>query len=190
MKRMMTAFGLAAVSTSLWALPPVGASLPSPGGDDTETSTNVVFSATQDRMGEFCFSLSCLATPSNNVQIAFGAAEGESCDLAIGDADCIVGWDCGSWFVQNGADGTRLESASTTTNEVKTLSWRMTAKPRGLRIREEGGGDLFPDLPEAALDWAYRPTWNRMRLTGRGVGPLRERFSVQVLPDSLAIFFR
>jgi len=177
-------------STALWALPPVGASLPMTVHEDSETSTNVAFVAVQDRMGSFGFSLSCMATASNNVQVAFGAANGEVGDFSIDDAECVVGWDCGAWFVQNGADGTRVEMPSSTTNEQKTLVWNLSCRPLRLSVSEEGGSGLFTEFLEDIPAWAYDPAWNRMRLTGRGVGALREQFRIQVLPDSVAIYFR
>ncbi|MCQ2394047.1 MAG: hypothetical protein MJ249_07135 [Kiritimatiellae bacterium] len=39
---------------------------------DTEATTNVVISSWQRGAAKFVFSLSCLATPSNNVEATFG----------------------------------------------------------------------------------------------------------------------
>ena len=39
---------------------------------DTETSTNVAFTVAESGAGRFTFSLSCITTPSNNVEAAFG----------------------------------------------------------------------------------------------------------------------
>ena len=46
-----------------------------------------------------------LASPSNNVEVAFGTdADGDGV-LDLWETDCVIGWDCGAWFVRKGADG-------------------------------------------------------------------------------------
>ena len=50
---------------------PTALSLPSVACADTEVVTNIVISSWQRGAAKFAFSLSCLATPSNNVEAAF-----------------------------------------------------------------------------------------------------------------------
>ena len=62
---------LTLISSAL-ALPPVRPTLPSVEHADVEATTNVSFMAWQENAGRFTFSLTCRATPTNNVQAAFG----------------------------------------------------------------------------------------------------------------------
>ena len=61
-----------AVASAAWALPPVRPELPPVEYLDTETVTNVPFTAWQDHLRYFTFKLAFNATPSNNVEMAFG----------------------------------------------------------------------------------------------------------------------
>ena len=88
---------------------------------DTEVATNVTITAWQLRAEKFSFSLSSLATPSNNVEAAFGTDTDGDGTLSARETARVVGWDCGAWFVQKGMDGRRVSEASASTNEVKTL---------------------------------------------------------------------
>ena len=54
-----------------WASEREPLSLPSVAHADTEVTTNVVISSWQRGVAKFTFSLSCIATPSNNVEAAF-----------------------------------------------------------------------------------------------------------------------
>ena len=51
-------------------------------------------------------------------------------------------------------------------------------------------GAREPRRHELAADWLFRPGWNMVRLTGRGLEGHAEAFSVQVLPDAVVIRFR
>ena len=168
---------------------------------DTETVTNVPFSASLDAAGRFRLSLSCLATPSNNVEAAFGADRDGDGALALEEMDCVLGWDCGAWFVRKGADGARTEHAGVVPADgVSELSWTVQAARGGAATRLEAsvdGAPAFAELGareprrhELAADWLFRPGWNMVRLTGRGLEGHGEAFAVQVLPDSVVIRFR
>ena len=63
---------LALLTVSVLANSPFSAQLPPVTHADTETTTNVAFAAGIPYSGKFALSLECLATPSNNVQVAFG----------------------------------------------------------------------------------------------------------------------
>ena len=110
---------VSAVSVA-FALPPVRPVLPSVEHLDTETVTNVPFTAWQEHLRHFTFKLAFDATPSNNVEMAFGTdgATGttgvspvEDGTLSPDECDLVVGWDCGAWFVEEGATGERVTAA-------------------------------------------------------------------------------
>ena len=160
---------------------------------DTEETTNVSIAAWQLRAAKFSFSLSSLATPSNNVEAAFGTDTDGDGTLSARETALVVGWDCGAWFVQKGMDGRRVSEASATTNEVKTLAWnyRLTASPESPRLSATADGEaVFTDLAAASDDWLHDRGWNLMRLTGRGLDASGETFTIGTPSDPTAIVFR
>ena len=188
-------------ASSAWALPRVSVPLPSPVYADMETVTNVPFTASLDAAGRFRLSLSCLATPSNNVEAAFGVDRNSDGELALEETDCVVGWDCGAWFVRKGADGARTEHpVIVPADGVSELSWSVQTSPGGAATRLEAavdGAPAFAELGareprrhEQAAGWLYRREWNLVKLTGRGLEGHGEAFAVQVLPDAVVIRFR
>ena len=69
-------------AVSAWASQPMLLSLPPVEKADAEVVTNVPLPALSRRAGRFAFSLGCHATPTNNVEIAFGADADEDGVLA------------------------------------------------------------------------------------------------------------
>ena len=70
--------------STLNATVPTALSLPPVVHVDTEVTTNVVISSWQRGAAKFAFSLSCLATPSNNVEAAFVSNENGECKMCLG----------------------------------------------------------------------------------------------------------
>ena len=64
---------------------------------DTETSTNMSFAIGSSGAGRFMLSLSCISTPSNNVEAAFGRDTNLDGVLDLGEITFTVGWDCGAF---------------------------------------------------------------------------------------------
>ncbi len=89
-------------SLVLWGRPPVSAALPPAIHTDTEMTTNVPFVAVLDAVGRFALTLSCHATPSNNVEVAFGTDRNVNGVLELEETERVIGWDCGSWFSRKG----------------------------------------------------------------------------------------
>ena len=98
-------------TSSAWAAQPTVLSLPPVVHVDTEVTTNVVISSWQRGAAKFAFSLSCIATPSNNVEAAFGKDVNTNGVLEPEETDLVVGWNRGAWFVQNGTDGERFAAS-------------------------------------------------------------------------------
>ena len=186
-----------ALPAALWASPLKQAGLPPVVYADTEVSTNVEISAWQRGAAKFYFSLTCIVTPSNNVEVAFGVdADGDGV-LAAAETDLVVGWDCGAWFVRHGVDGERFTEAAELPDGTGTLVWdyRLTAatSPERLTLSAEGAADnafhkLFDEPPSPA--WLHDRRWNLMRLTGRGLAGSGETFTVGTPSDPTAIMFR
>ena len=90
----LMAFPVTALAVTVEPLPPCEYA-------DTEVSTNLAIDVSHENMGSLEVVLTANATSSNNVQIAFGVdADG---DGALGslEAEVVVGWDCGAWFVRD-----------------------------------------------------------------------------------------
>ena len=176
------------------ALPPVSLSLPPVVFADTETTTNAPCVAWRDEVREFTFSLDCFGGPEDNVQISFGTDSNTNGILDLPECELTVGWDSGVWFVQHGFDGTeRFVSEASAGCSARSVEWRMSlnasAVPRNLSV-VAGGAPLFSALSGAIPCWAYSPTWNMMRFTGRGTYSHGEGFSQRVCPARSGIFLR
>ena len=137
-----------------------------------------------------------LASPSNNVEVAFGTdADGDGV-LDLGETDCVIGWDCGAWFVRKGADGAcQMENGEWKIEngvepEVRTLSWGGRVGADGTPSRFEATADGSPAFAERSLESIYRPSWNLLRLTGRGLDASLETFSVSATPDGTVFIMR
>ena len=184
-------FLVLAMSTMASSSVPV--SLPPVVHADTETTANVAFAAGIPYSGRFTLSLECLATPSNNVQVAFGTDANRNGVLDLEETELLTGWDCGAWFVQQGYDAARLTAPATPTNDMGSLSWNIrlssTGVPRSATFNANGA-PLFADVAAAHPNWLYSRSWNMLRLTGRGLDASGESFEVSILPDGFTIILR
>lgn len=182
-------------STSTWGRVAVPAELPPAVHVDTETVTNVPFAVALDAAGRLSFDLVCRATPSNNVEVAFGRDADGNGRLDVGEEGCLVGWDCGAWFVREGADGEALTAVPERppADGVRTLAWRLRVDadgaPSHLDARADGDAvfGAFADAPPA---WLHSPSWDVVRLTGRGIDAPLGSFSAAVTPDGTTFFVR
>lgn len=136
---------------------------------DTEMSTNFPF-ALSSYVRDFRLSVELTATPTNNVQVAFGCDADEDGVLALAETDLIVGWDCGAWFVKSPDVATTLSSAPVTSASRKVLSWIARVRHRALREWSvtENGVPLFASAADSPEAWFYNPSWNCLRVTVRG----------------------
>ena len=180
------------IVVSVWGRAVVPAALPPAVHADTETVTNVPFAVALDAAGRLSFDLVCRATPSNNVEVAFGRDADGNGRLDVGEEGCLVGWDCGAWFVREEADGEALTVVpdQSPTGDVRTLSWRVRVGADGTPSRFEATADGLPAFAERSLESIYRPSWNLLRLTGRGLDASLETFSVSATPDGTVFIMR
>ena len=189
MKRQLLIVVCVATSAA-FALPPVRPVLPSVEHVDTEATTNVPFTAWQEHVGKFKFSLTCRTTATNNVQFAFGRGADDDGALALEESDFVVGWDCGKWFVQGGYDAERIETA-VGTGDGQTLAWTVRLSPvTATPVSVTATVDGTPVFGGVDAGMFYRKNWNMFRLTGRGLADSAESTVVQILPDSLTILMR
>ena len=180
-------------SAGAWARTVVPASLPPAVHADTEVSTNVPFTAWEEHQKRFEHRLSFEATPSNNVQVAFGTDADADGVLGPDEERLVVGWDCGEWFVLDATNGVRLADAAQPTNRAQTLAFVFETRSNGavksLSLSSDGVG-LFPSLAATPPKWLYDTRWDMFRLTARGVDDPHAGFRVQTIPCGFSFIFR
>ena len=173
-----------------------GSSLPASEYADTEVSTNVCLVVTQelsagDNRRFFDVSLSLVATPTNNVEIAFGVdADGDGV-LGRRERDFVLGWDCGVWFWRD-----RRAKVETRFGEgiaggaERTLMWRVKVDgdhlPRSFAATE-GRATLATGAATAAM---FSPQWNMARVVARGGVVSNERISVKMSRNAMRVIFK
>jgi len=138
--------------------------------DDTEISTNVTFSAGGEDSRLFSLSLAVDATPSNTLQLAFGQDVNSDGVLEWQETDFLLGWRCGAWFFRDKT----AESVALSAQEPgqRRLEWRLALNrdraPCALSATDSG-----LELGFAVSPGMFRPAWNMMRVTARGLpGPV------------------
>ena len=127
---------------------------------DTETSTNMPFAVSTSGAGRFTLSLSCLATPSNNVEASFGCDTNLDGILDLGEMAFTIGWDCGAWFLRQGCDGIRIEEPCASTNDTKALLLNLrfgaSGQPRRLEAAADGQPSIRSSSDSDFADWLCR----------------------------------
>ena len=163
----MAIVGLAVLAIPVLAAR-VAAPLPPPSPyADTESETNVTFCAGVLGDNVFTLSLELDASPSNNVEVAFGCDANGNGTLDDSEAAFAVGWDCGEWFFRDiTAD---IADSCIGACGRKKLDWDLrldkSLAPKTLRAQAGGLALLFPMTATM-----YDPSWNVARVTASGVG--------------------
>ena len=186
-------FSFLGLTMAATASPSVPVSLPPVAHADTETTTNVAFAAGMPSSGRFVLSLACAATPSNNVQVAFGTDANANGVLDLEETELLTGWDCGAWFVQNGFDAPRQRTGAEPPDAAGSFAWEVRLSPSGVPVRASFLGNGAPVLDEVSTarpTWLYSRSWNMLRLTGRGLDASGESFEVSILSDGFTIILR
>ena len=184
MKRLSISLAMfLALSAAAYTSAPVGLGV-SPFAD-TEISTNVACRALPGRAQAFTLSLDLSATPSNNVEVAFGMDVDCDGDLAPDEVRFAVGWDCGAWFWRMGADAPAQTLPAASGERTLTLS---------MRLRPDGTVAVFEcrDGTETLPFHAMPPGdgWNLVRLTARGVDSPGAAFTAECALEGMSIRFR
>ena len=130
--------------------------LPQCGFADTEVSTNMAFVVERPAMTRIEFTVALDATPTNNVEVAIGTDANSDGNLAVEEAACTFGYDCGRWFKREG----ELFDCSDCSN---------------VRLNAEGRIEKTFVLKRRQLDTA----WNLVKVTRRGCGTTCELVEVK-----------
>lgn len=159
---------------------------------DTEVSTNVSFAVGRPQDRFLTFDLELHATPSNNVQVAFGRDADNDGELSVSETALVVGWDSGEWVVSGPRPQDVFRSPAQTTNAIKRLQWSLyegLGSPRRLAATEN-------DMPIPSLDgsrppdWFFDQEWNLLRLTVRGTDIPGESFRAWMTAPGTRITIR
>jgi len=175
------------------------ARLPAPSQADREVSGDAVLPDATNRMDNlrtFRLEMTFEATPSNNVQVAFGRdnrpADGA---LAAEETDFIIGWDCGEWFIRPQGLRERYALPAAATNGTHTLTASIRVTSQGVcqpPVFEDGSSAFaFPGLALTPFPgWLKPDLWTHLRVTVRGAAAANENVSAKFLPDGARIIIR
>ncbi len=167
MRKLLTIVGLAVLAIPALAARVAAPLPPSSPYADTESVTNVTFGAGVPGDNVFAMSLELDASPSNNVEVAFGCDANGNGTLDDSEASFAVGWDCGEWFFRDIAAD--IADSCVGACGRKKLDWSLrldqALAPKALRAR--AGGSPLPFSMTATM---YDPSWNVARVTMRGFG--------------------
>jgi hypothetical protein len=171
--------------------------LPPPAFADGEVSGDAAIPAgTQDDLRRFRLVFSFDATPSNNVQIAFGHdAEPLDGALAAEETAFIIGWDSGEWFLRPAGLKERFVHAPADGQTPRRRTLRAAIRvntqgtPTAVEFSDDAGAFAFDGLPPAPL-WLAPDNWNLLRVTVRGAAIAEEDVRVRFLPDGATVILR
>ena len=160
----LTVAGAFACLARTWSV----AELPPGGFADTEAATNVTVAIPADK-NRLTLSLTVDCTPSNSVEVAIGRDANGDGDLAPDEADYVLGYDCGEWFVR-----------------------RDEVPGSGLQVPEasaiQGAGRMTRDFRLVREDIDF--DWNLVKVVRRGRGPSAEFASVSANKQGIAVIVR
>ena len=140
--------------------------------------------------------LSFDATPSNNVQAAFGTDESADGNLSDEEAGLTLGWDCGEWFMASGSATNRFTAAPAGTETRKELRLQMNlgadGLPRALELTDRSSPLAFTDLnlSPAPPAWMFSKDWNLLKVVARGTDAQNETVTVELANDAVMLLLR
>lgn len=153
------------------------ARLPAPSFADGEVSGDAALPANRlDQLRTFRLEMTFGATPSNNVQVAFGRDDRpEDGALSAEETDCIVGWECGEWFLRPQGLKERYTFPAAVTDGTRTLTMEIPVSslgaPKSVTFRDGAGVFAFQGMALSPYPaWLKPDLWTCLRVTVRGNG--------------------
>ncbi len=163
---------------------------------DTEVSTNVNMTVWTENIRQFNVTLQFNATPSNNVQVAFGNDADADEQLTDEETDLTLGWDCGAWFVVSDEPTNSFTAiASGNTGIRREISFIVYLDSNGFPRHLDTFADGVP-ISFAGLDgssppeWLFSKTWNMLKITARGVDVHNDHVSIKLNTDPVVFLLR
>ena len=180
------------VSFGLFARALIVSPLPASVYLDTEISTNVAFNVGRSDAKIFEVKMELSGSVSNCVQVAFGRDADEDGDLAPDEADFVLGWRGGRYFVEDVAgESRRFAEASEQAEHARFLHMTvMNGKnlaPKTASFISESGV-CFADI--GAQSYLFSTNWNLAKVTRRGAVPASEWCRIVNAYRSFVISFR
>lgn len=169
--------------------------LPPPVFTDTEISTNISITAWTEHTKTFGIVLALDATPSNNVQVAFGKDADADAILSDEETRLTLGWDCGAWFISSDALTNCFTAAPTGSNVQKEFSLQLRlgsdGVPRTLELMDGGAPLSFSGFDgESPPEWLFSTTWALLKVTARGVDAHNDHVSVKFGTDPFILLLK
>ena len=170
--------------------------LPAPVFTDTEVSTNVTMTAWSENTRQFNVTLQFDATPSNNVQVAFGTDASADGNLSAEETSLTLGWDCGEWFIASDAVTNRFTAAPASSSTRKELTFSMSLGADGfLRTLELADGNsslTFSGLTSLPVPpaWMYSKDWSLLKVIARGTDAQNEQIVVRLSNNAVILLLR
>lgn len=157
------------ISAKTFSIPP----LPVSPYADAEISTNIAFNASRIDAKRFELNFSFECGSSNSFQVAFGRDANQDGVLSFSETDTVFGWRNGKYVIEDAKHSRRYEEIPTSPMQGTHnfgIKMRMTSDytPKEFSARAETV-QLFANLENEVPAWLYRPEWNLMRVTRRGV---------------------
>ena len=171
--------------------------LPAPSFADREVSGDAALPAgrTAD-LRTFRLELTFDATPSNNVQVAFGTDASADGNLSDEEAGLTLGWDCGEWFIASADATNRFTAAPAGTETRKELRLQMNLGADGLPRKLELADGTSPlafaglNLSPAPPAWMFSKDWNLLKVVARGIDEQNEQITVVLSNDAVMLLLR
>ena len=99
---------------------------------DTESSTNICFSAVPTGMPcDFLATIALEGTATNCYQLSFGTDVGGDGALSFEESDFSLGWRADRWFVERADTAERLFAASSPSSGLRTIALTLHARSDG-----------------------------------------------------------
>ena len=166
--------------------------LPPTGYADSESSTNMPFSAGIPGSRILSFQIDFSATPSNNVEIAIGHDANGDGVLSLDETGMVVGWDCGEWIARDGRFEACLRADAATGNARKSFVWTLhetDGLARTVTVTENGH-EVNLGVCGRAAAWMFDLSWDTVRFIARGRDVADENIVAQFHANSTAIRLR
>lgn len=158
---------------------------------DTESVTNLPFSASGSFARNFAAELVFHATPSNNVEMSFGVDDDHDGRLTVRETRFSFGYDCGEWFARDLS--IRIAEPSSSSNRTRRLSLSLRANGAGetrmLSLADSTSPILVGDASSIG-EFAFDPRWDVARVAVRGFGAGQVSFEARVFSDGLKVVVR
>ena len=140
---------------------------------DTEVSTNIAFNTIRSDVKTFELNFLLECSSSNCIQVALGRDIDSDGILSFAETDVVYGWRNGRYFVEDVKGACRYEENLSLAQENAhnfciSIQTSKEYQPKMFSAMADSTS-LFASLARIVPAWLYRPEWNLMRITRRGV---------------------